>query len=115
MSEYSQVIPAQSGSYVLQTLDLRESHGCIEIVKIPIVAWVVTYSRSETDDIQYPFATPVTFEGVTYAKDPLKGLIIMDADGAVHDPFMGWWPTLEEYEQYVREADEHKRMQAEDL
>jgi len=107
MNERSQVIPAQPGYYIVQKLDFEK--GEFELAKIPIVAWVVTYQRDEDDDVvRHPFAIPVTFEGATYSRDPMKGLIIMDADGTLHDPFYGWWGSLEVYEQYLREKYERE-------
>jgi len=114
MNERSQVIPAQPGYYIVQILDYED--GKLEFAKIPIVAWVVTYQREEEDDVvQHPFATPVTFEGATYSRDPMKGLIIMDADGMLHDPFYGWWDSIESYEQYAREKHERERQKPENF
>lgn len=114
MTDHSQVIPAQPGYYIVLTVDLVETQGTIEFTKIPIVAWVVSYKEGGKDYyIEWPFAVPVTFEGTAHAQDPLDGLIIMDPNGAVHEPFFGWWDSFEEYKQYAREKHERENQKPE--
>jgi len=96
----------------VQTVDYED--GKLEFAKIPIIAWVVSYQDGGKDHyIEWPFAVPVTFEGTAHAQDPLNGLIVLDPDGAVHEPFFGYWESFEEYKQHAREKHEHKRQKPE--
>lgn len=101
----AETIPAQPGYYTIQKL-WTEENG-LRLIKIPIVAWVVTFDTT-AHEVEFPFAVPVTYDGEAYQRDALKDLVIVGPDGGVVEPFFGFWESVDEYRAHVEQTHSRK-------
>lgn len=113
ITNHHSVIPALPGYYVLDAV--HGDAGIEELVKIPIVAWAITYNYvPREEDVKFLHAQPVTYEGASHGSHAQR-MAILSPDGTVDEPFFSTWDSVEAYLTHLRKADEHKRMQADDL
>ena len=113
ITNHHSVIPALPGYYMIEAI--HGDAGIDKLAKIPIVAWVVTYDYwGKEEDIKFPHAQPVTYEGASHGNNDNR-IAILGPDGTVDEPFCCTWESEEEYLSHLRKADEYKRMQASDL
>jgi hypothetical protein len=107
ITNHHSVIPALPGYYVLETF-FGESDR-LELAKIPIVAWVITYDYwGKEEDIKFPHAQPVTYEGASHGSHGRR-VAILSPDGTVDEPFCCTWETADRYLESVRNTNERKQ------
>lgn len=113
ITNHHSVIPALPGYYVLDAV--HGDAGIEELVKIPIVAWAITYNYvPKEEDVKFLHAQPVTYDGASHGSHAQR-MAILSPEGTVDEPFFCTWESVDEYLNHLRKTDEYKRMQASDL